>query len=137
MNKDEERFIKKNVELLKALTDGDPVKIKDVRRVIEESLQRLTTLPPDHVMTRAMIRRSKWLAEDTEYKYICPTCHRGYNNKEDLLSDMEDHVLDFYAGLPTRLSPAHVKKLKEMIPKKYHDRLKYRVDEDAVETDRG
>lgn len=72
MNKDEERFIKKNVELLKALTDGDPVKIKDVRRAIEESLQRLTTLPPDHVMTRAMIRRSKWLAEDTEYKYICP-----------------------------------------------------------------
>ena len=55
MNKNEKKFIEKNVELLKALLEQDTLKLKDVRRAMEESLSRLTTLPPDHVMTRAIV----------------------------------------------------------------------------------
>ena len=136
MNKNEKKFIEKNVELLKALLEQDTLKLKDVRRAMEESLSRLTTLPPDHVMTRAIIRRAKWLAEDANYKYICPTCHKGFDKKDDLLRDVEDHVLDFYDGIPPRMAPAYIKKLKQMIPKRLHHRLKYRKEKDAIDIDK-
>lgn len=127
----EKKFIDANVKLIKALLEGDDLSVKEMRQVIMETMNRLTTLPTDHVMTRAMVRRAKYEARNTPHKYKCPTCHKVFDSRDELLKDLEDHMIDFYAGIPTRLSPVHVQRLKSMIPKHVHHKLKYRVEKGA------
>lgn len=131
INEQEKKFIEANLKLLKALAGNDDVSLKQARQLLQESMQRIMTLPSDHILTRALVRRAKHIAKDTPHKYICPTCHKAFDKREDLLKDMEDHIIDFYAGIPVRLSPEHVRRLKKEIPKYMHHKLNFRVEKDA------
>lgn len=124
MDKKQEIMIReKIVELIDAFVNKEIGEQLDKNKLARTIEQRITAIPADHFLTRAMIRRAKWDARNLECNYRCFICHREHDKKEDFVKDLENHILDFYAGIPLEVAGDFLKRLKSKIPEEQHAKI--------------
>lgn len=76
----------------------------------------MTGVPQDDFLTEVYIRRAKLEAESLPENYRCFGCGKTYDDQNEFLACMQDHVKDFMAGIPIERLPEFEKEKLDQLP---------------------
>lgn len=76
----------------------------------------ITGVPQDDFITSSFVRRAKAIASDIPETYRCEACGRKYNDRNEFVACMQDHIKDFMAGLPIDILPEYVEEKMSRFP---------------------
>lgn len=75
----------------------------------------MTDIPKDNYWTEVFHARAKYEAKDFDENYLCFVCGKKYDHPDELTACINQHMIDFNAGIPIKREPEHVERLLKNI----------------------